>query len=1026
MTLADTRDRWQNPQTLHQNRVAAHTTLVPYESEADPRSGDRQRSPWYQSLNGDWSFFYAELPSLVPYDAHEDDGDDSIWESVAVPGCWQLQGYGTPNYSNVRYPFPVDPPFVPHENAVGCYRHAFDVPESWNGRTVSLVFDGVMSGFTVWLNGEEVGFSKGSHLPAEFDVTSFIRPSHNQIAVQVQQRSDASYLEDQDMWRLNGIFRGVWLSSAAHLHVEDISTRTAFNEDRSHASLSVGIALTNAGSAVDGTSALVRLTDASGEVVAEVSQAVGRVAAGGASTIETTLEVPAPDLWSAESPSLYGLTVTLVDANDSNGESVGVEVGFRDIEIRDRQLFVNGHSIKIQGVNRHDFHPDYGYAVPYRAMVRDIELMKQHNINTVRSSHYPNDERWYDLCDRYGIYVIDEADLETHGFHLVGDWSQLANDPDWKDAFIDRAERMVLRDRNHPSIIIWSLGNESGYGDNHDAMADWIRETDPSRPVHYEGCVHVPDRTPIASDLHSTMYPAIGTVLAEADRSDDPRPYFMCEYAHAMGTGPGSLIDYWNAIRSSDRLIGGCVWEWADHGIRQVSPDGSEWFAYGGDFNDHPNDGNFCLDGLVSPDREPHPGLIELKTIYQPIAVSLVQASPLTVRIENRHAFIGLDDYHARWTLKRDWTTVASGILALGSVEPDQAIEVQVPAEAVDNPEGDSWLDLSFELATDKPWAAAGHIVASSQLPLHVATLSLDATRSHGTLEVDEVDETLFIHTANCDTVFDLQFGTITDLTWRGQPLLTSGPDFDAWRAPTDNDRYIAAEWRAAGLDRLRHRVVGIEVDTSDNQQVRINAHLRYGAASLRPAFDVNFAYTFHNDGSFRLGVTVNPAEWLSVLATLPRVGLAFVLARQFDRFTWYGLGPLETYPDRKESGRVGRWEGTVGQLDSCPIFPQEYGNRSDVRWASLRDDYGTGLAIRGSQPMSVNANLFTSHDLDVATNVRQLVPRDEVLVHIDAATAGLGSASCGPKPLASYFCPPEPMTFEVVFEPGVLDERPF
>jgi beta-galactosidase/beta-glucuronidase len=1024
MASSPVHERWQNPRALQQNRVTAHATLVPYISEADARSGERQRSPWYQSLNGDWQFFYAELPSLVPYDAHEDDGDDSIWDSVAVPGCWQLQGYGTPNYTNVRYPFPVDPPFVPHESAIGCYRHAFDLPKSWEGRTISLVFDGVMSGFTVWLNGEEIGYSKGSHLPAEFDVTSFIRPSHNQLAVQVMQRTDASYLEDQDMWRLNGIFRDVWLASSAHLHVEDLVTRTTFNEDRSHATLTATIALANSGSASRGASAVVRLSDATGAVVAEATQALGRIGAGKPSSVEVSLEVPEPDLWSAELPALYAMTVTLVDAEGVTGDSVGLNVGFRDIEIRDRQLFVNGRSVKVQGVNRHDFHPDYGYAVPYRAMVRDIELMKQHNINTVRTSHYPNDDRWYDLCDRYGLYVIDEADLETHGFGLVGDWSQLANDPDWKDAFLDRAERMVLRDRNHPSVIIWSLGNESGYGDNHDAMAAWIRQTDPSRPVHYEGCVHVPERTPIASDLHSTMYPAVATVLAEAERSDDERPYFMCEYAHAMGTGPGSLVDYWEAIRNSERLIGGCVWEWADHGIRQVGADGKEWFAYGGDFNDHPNDGNFCLDGLVSPDREPHPGLIELKTIYQPVAVSLVKNDPLTVRIENRHAFTGLDAYHARWVLKRDWTTVASGVLALGT-EPGRSADVRIQVDPVLSEGGDVWLDLSFELAADTPWAAAGHLVAFNQLQIHSASRSSDLERvSRGSLGVDEVDETLFIHTGNCDIVFDLQFGTISDLTWRGRPLLTSGPSFDVWRAPTDNDKYIAAEWRAAGLDRLHHRLVDLDIDTSKREQLLIEAHLRYGAASLRPAFDVRLTYTFHDDGSIRLGVSAVPAAWLSQLATLPRVGLSFVMARQFDRFTWYGLGPHETYPDRKESGHVGRWEGTVGQLDTCPIFPQEYGNRSEVRWASLRDDYGTGLVMRGSQPVSMNVNLFTSHDLDVATNVRQLVPRDEVLVHIDAATAGLGSASCGPKPLASYLCPPEPVTFDVLFEPGTLDQH--
>jgi beta-galactosidase/beta-glucuronidase len=1007
---------WQDPTRLHHNRVQAHTTLIPHESR-DVR--DRHQSPWFQLLNGEWQFFYAELPSLIPFDAHEDDGDDSIWDTLSVPGCWQLQGYGTPNYTNVRYPFPVDPPYVPDNNPVGCYRHAFDVPESWNGRRISLTFDGVASAFTVWLNGIEVGFSKGSHLPAEFDVTSFIRPSHNQLAVQVMRWSDASYLEDQDMWRLNGIFRDVWLGSTANLRIQDLATRTSFNEDRSQATLDIDIELANSGSTARGQTVEVQLIDGAGALIAGTSVATGQVKAGGKKSLAAQLAITNPSHWSAETPTLYEVTATIVDNDGKTGESVGIAVGFRDIEIRDSQLLVNGVPVTLQGVNRHEFHPDYGYAVPHAAMVRDIELMKQHNINTVRTAHYPDDERWYDLCDRYGLYVIDEADLETHGFGPVGDWSQLANDPDWKNAFLDRAERMVRRDRNHPSIIVWSLGNESGYGDNHDAMAELIREIDPSRPIHYEGCGHVPDRQPKASDFHSVMYPGVDEVIAQGSRTDDSRPYFMCEYAHAMGTGPGSLVDYWNAIRASDRLIGGCVWEWADHGIRQLAPDGTAWFAYGGDFGDHPNDGSFCLDGLVSPDRVPHPGLIELKTIYQPITVALASTRPLSVTVTNRHSFRNLDRFLLRWTVKRDWTTVASGIVQPGDIAPGTSADLEIPFALPDSPTNDFWLDLAFEDTLHQPWAPAAHAIAFTQISLHAADISAPAILTTGrSIEMDEIDEILFIHTVDCDTIFDTQSGTITDLSWRGQPLLVSGPVFDVWRAPTDNDRYIAQDWRNAGLDRLQSRLVDIDIEEDDGS-VNVQAVMSIGGYSLRPAFDLRANYRFHADGSFALDITANPAEWLTKFETLPRVGISFAMPVQFDQIAWYGLGPHETWPDRRESGHVGRWSGTVGELDISPIVPQEYGNRSDVRWADLRDDFGTGFRLRGDRLMSLNAGRYSAHDLERAANVRNLVQRDEIIVHLDAATAGLGSASCGPKPLQRYLVPAQPAAFAIEFTPG-------
>lgn len=467
---------WQDPSMLQRNREPARPLLIPYADDATALAGDRDRSPWYRCLNGEWLFHYAESTALVPADAAEPDADELSWDTIPVPSVWQMHGYGTPQYCNVQYPFPVDPPHVP-DHPVGCYRQAFSVPRSWEGRRIRLTFDGVCSAFTVWLNGHEVGFSKGSHMPAEFDITDMLEDDDNLLAVQVHQWSDASYLEDQDMWRFNGIFRDVWLAALPQAYIEDVEATSELADDFTAATLKV--AVTVAGDAGAGHVIDAALFDADGNEV-------GAMTLGGGDALAGEIAVSDPRLWSPEDSACYTL---LVRNRTADGEIVEVQrqtVGFRTVEIRDQQLWVNGVSIKIQGVNRHDDHPDYGYAVPYEAMARDVTLMKQHNVNTVRTSHYPNDSRFYELCDRLGLFVIDETDLETHGLQIGGDWSQLTDDPDWQAACLDRLQRMVERDKNHPSIIIWSLGNEAGYGRNQDAMYDWLKERDPSRPIHFD------------------------------------------------------------------------------------------------------------------------------------------------------------------------------------------------------------------------------------------------------------------------------------------------------------------------------------------------------------------------------------------------------------------------------------------------------------------------------------------------------------------------------------------------------------
>ncbi|MGI8482719.1 MAG: glycoside hydrolase family 2 TIM barrel-domain containing protein [Thermomicrobiales bacterium] len=1035
-TSGATAPAWQDPTVLHLNRDDPRALLIPFADRASALSGDRSRSPWYRSLNGDWLFHYSERPATIPVDAYEDEADDHEWATLPIPSCWQMHGYGTPNYTNVNYPFPVDPPHVPDDNPVGCYRQTFDFPSTWDGRRIFLTFDGVCSAFTVWLNGDEVGFSKGSHMPAEFDITALLRAGSNQLAVQVLQWSDASYLEDQDMWRLNGIFRDVWIMALDPFHIRDVRIETTLDDRYSEATIATHLSLRSYLEANWEMEERFILYAPDGTIILDERGGMHGMAPfedNDAGNLHGEYEVASPLLWTAETPNLYPMLIEHRDGDGNLREILRQPVGFRKIEIRDRQLWVNGVSIKIQGVNRHDDHPDYGYAVPYASMVEDIRLMKQHNVNTVRTSHYPNDSRFYDLCDRYGLYVIDEADLETHGFEPVGNWSQPSNDPLWHDAFLDRAIRMVMRDRNHPSIIMWSIGNESGYGDNHDAMAEWIRASDPSRPVHYEGTRHIPDRAPTATDLLSTMYPTVADIIAEGQRMDDPRPYFMCEYAHAMGNGSGSFREYWEAIRAHERLIGGCVWEWADHGIRQHTASGEEFFAYGGDFNDHPNDGNFCIDGLLSPDRVPHSTALEMKKVYEPVTADLVDLQQGIIPIENRQAFAGLDSLIARWELRENGRVVQEGILPTLSVPAGTSELITIPYSPPTGHSGaEYWLDLVFTTASTSLWAPAGFEIAHIQLEMPVeltespsADQGIDA-QGEAPLTVIETEELTFGHTQNGSVIFDREIGGIVDWALNGRGLLTSGPRLNVWRAPTDNDKYIIAEWRKYGLDKLQHRIERCELVAQDETSAAIEIEATVGAYSRYPAFHVQYLYVVSGSGEIAITTNVFPHPSLDDLLTLPRVGLQFTMpggAGSFDRMAWYGRGPHESYPDRKDSTTIGEWSGSVADQFVNYVFPQENGSKADTRWAAITSAQGTGLLAVAEQPVQFSALSFTPEDLDRANHTFELLPRDETVVNLDLLMAGLGSSACGPRPLDRYLIPALEVSFTIYLSPIMTTE---
>jgi len=1026
MTLATntTTHDWENPNLLAINREPSHATLTPYADETSALAGVRGTSPFFKLLNGDWQFCYLLTPDDVPEEFSQPSFTTEEWAAIPVPSNWQMHGYGIPVYTNVAYPYPVDPPRVPQANPVGLYRRTFTVPAGWDGRQVFLTFEGVDSAFYVWVNGWKVGYSQGAHLPSEFNITPYLQPGENLVAVQVFQCSDGSYLEDQDMWRMSGIFRDVALFAAPGIHLRDTRLRTPLDAQYANATLQIAVSLKNYTlEAVDSGAVMARLIDPDGQTVfAKSLTDTLHLDAEAELTVEAEIPVTAPRKWSAEEPVLYTLLLSLCGADGHVLEVQRWPVGFRQVEMKQQRVLVNGVPITIKGVNRHDSHPDLGHAVSLASMKQDILLMKQHNINAVRTSHYPNDPRWYDLCDRYGLYIIDEADLETHGMPQL---SQLSRDPEWQAAYLDRAERMVQRDKNHPCVIIWSLGNESGYGDNHIKMAAWMHANDPTRLVHYEGATGWGNQEGLDSDcvdLVSTMYPTVERLIEEGQCTDDPRPFFMCEYAHAMGNGPGNLQEYWDAIYTYDRLLGGCVWEWVDHGIRRQTEGGEEWFAYGGDFGDLPNDGNFCIDGLIFPDRIPHPALIELKKVMEPVKVEAVELSTGKVRVTNRYDFRSLSHLDGRWTVLEGGRILAQGTLPALELPAGQTTEITLPYTLpVGKPGAEYWLNIDFTLVGAACWAARGHEVAYTQFALPVPTppAPVAAISAMPPVRLDEWNDRFIVQGEEFSLVFDRRRGTIASWTHQGMPLIAAGPELLAWRAPTDNDKHIANEWRSAGLDRLQPRIDAVTLANVLPGAIRIEVESVLATYSLPPAFICRSQFTIYGSGDVLIETAITPREGLP---HLPRLGWQLTMPAGFDHFAWYGRGPHENYLDRKQSAHIGVYTGTVEEQHVPYIMPQENGNKDDVRWAAVTNLRGAGLLAIGLPLLNVSAHHYTTGDLTHARHTYELARRAETVLHLDYRHGGLGSNSCGPGPLPQYLLQPELVTFAVRLRPFSQD----
>ncbi|MEV4114329.1 glycoside hydrolase family 2 TIM barrel-domain containing protein [Nonomuraea sp. NPDC049695] len=954
-------------------------------------------------LNGDWAFRFSQTGLDEPDGFELPTYDDKEWDRLPVPSHWQLHGYGKPAYLNIPYPIPLDPPFVPDENQTGDYRRVFDLPGSWEGIPAVMRFEGVDSCARVWLNGLELGVSRGSRLPVEFDASEALRPGCNVLTARVHQYSSGTYLEDQDTWRLSGIFRDVALLARPVGGIRDVFVHADYDASSGGGQVRFEV-----------------------EAGASVQVSIPLLGVSAASAGETlTFDQVRP--WSAEEPFLYEAVLA------TPAEQVRVRFGFRTVAINDSGvLTVNGRRVVLRGVNRHEFDPDRGRVMSLELMRRDVELMKQHNINAVRTSHYPPHPAFLDLCDELGLWVMLECDLETHGFEQTRPepWQRNpSDDPQWRDAYLDRIQRTVERDKNHPSVIAWSLGNEAGDGQNLAAMAAWIHQRDPSRPVHYEG-----DRLARYVDIYGEMYrtPAVVRRIGQGrlrpgemfypprdgagDPADEPRnskPFVYTEFAHAMGNGPGGLAEYMRLCEQHPRVQGGFVWEWMDQGLRSTDALGREFFAYGGDFGEDLHDGNFICDGLMFPDRTPSPGMLEYQKVNEPVVIE--PGSPGHISVRNRYAFLDLSHLRFTWSLSREGIPIAGGPLALPHVAAGERIEIPIP-EAYE--EGERWLTVQAELANPTAWAPEGHVVAWGQIP--PAGTGARAALTDRRVPAETAGEHIVLGPAR----FDRRTGTLVILG----DHRCDGPQLALWRAPTDNDaawaQGDARYWKGRGLDRLRHRTVS--VDPGDTGLAVV---VRSSAANS----DCGYlsTYRWDTDGQrLRVRVHTEPfghwPERADVFAeamvdpdlpdeertellrrdkapSVARIGLVWQLPQEWSQIQWFGAGPGEAYPDSRQAARIGRFHATVDDLQTPYVRPQDNGTRADVRWAEITDPAGAGIRIEGEPAFSLAARRWSDRHLAAARHQTDLVPEPLIYLYTDHVVHGVGSGAVGPGVLPQY-----------------------
>ncbi|MFI3333458.1 MAG: glycoside hydrolase family 2 TIM barrel-domain containing protein [Rikenellaceae bacterium] len=1033
---------WQNQNVNQVNRLNARATSYPFDSLDKALSGDRDLAE-ISSLNGVWKFHYSDDEAESPSNFYEQSYDSSQWDNIEVPSCWEMKGYGYPNYSNSTYPFPNNPPFISRNNPTGCYLKDFTLPAEWDGKRIIIRFGGVYSGFYLWVNGQEVGYAEDSCLPSEFDITDFVHQGENSVAVKALKWSDGSYMEDADHWRMAGIHREVLIMATPKVSLYDFGVRTQIDIQNNRARLMIRPEIVNLdNSNVDGWKLSAQLyDDKKNEVFISPIEILAKQILTEPYPQRDNVyfgmmqgDVVSPKLWSAEQPNLYTLVMTLTNTQGDIVDIRSTQVGFRDVRIEDEQLLINGKSIKLYGVNRHDHSDTGGKTVTREEMEADVRLMKQYNFNAVRCSHYPNDPYFYELCDKYGIYVMDEANLETH--HAKG---YLANRPEWVGAYLERATRMVQNNRNHPSIIIWSLGNESGCGANHAAMSGWIKDFDPTRPIHYEGAqgdpqhpLYIPVSRKLASivtseivteepekapesrcdgyanpddpayvDMLSRMYPLVSSLEKLALDPIINRPVVMCEYAHSMGNSTGGLYEYWELIHKHKRLIGGYIWDWIDQGLREVDPNtGEVYWNYGGDYEPEGvhHDSNFCINGVIGPDRHIKPAMYECKYVFQPIEFSFKQ--PNTLTILNRNVFTSSDNYIYHWELRSEDRVLQSGEVEFEGCAPGESTSAVLPIKEFKMlPEAEYWLRVTAHEKSKKLYAEAGFEVAWDQFAYNTPKRVTTEGSTKGPITLLKEDDSTYIIEGK-DFNIEIEDGYISRYSQGGTEVISAPLKPNLWRAETDNDW---RGWKAGavmGFWRDAHSVASSEVVSIEEATGRVSITTK---VSITDRAQIDLHYNIWADGSIEVSYTLTKD---SDLPELMRIGLQCEINNQLANITYYGLGDWENYTDRSRSAMMGVYSSTVEDMCFDYVVPQENGNRCGVRWIALLGK-SRGVQIVAQDELAVSVWNTSQESLAEAKHTNEIVelPHSYTL-NIDKEQAGVGgtdSWSIKARPMEQY-----------------------
>ncbi|WP_121603848.1 beta-galactosidase subunit alpha [Virgibacillus sp. Bac332] len=998
---------WEDITITDQNRMKPRAFFYSYPNKQTAIDGDPEYTHHFKSLNGLWDFLFLSAPEYSPVGFEQINHDRSSWDSIQVPSNWQMEGYGKMHYSDVWYHFPIRPPYVPSDNPTGIYHRKFSIDTTWLKDDVILRFHGVDSAFHIWINGEMVGYSKGARMTSEFTITPYVMDGKNEITVRVYQWSDGTYLEDQDMWWLSGIFRDVELYTQPKSGIEDFKVETNVKDQFSKGELLVS-------GSIRGWQENIRiqyeLVNDQQETVALGNQCIGE-------RFIIKEIIPQPELWSAESPYLYTLHLTVL-LDDQVIEVIPQQIGFRHIEIKGKTFTVNGVAIKLKGVNRHDFHPATGRVVSKEDMLQDILLMKQHNINAIRTAHYPNHPYLYTLCDTYGIYVVDEADLECHGFELTNNFNWISDNPLWEDMYVDRLIRMVHRDKNHPSIIMWSLGNESGFGHNFKVMAKHCKDIDATRLVHYEG-----DSKAEVTDVYSTMYtwlenPPEGRKTMQAIAETTKKPHIHCEYGHAMGNGPGGLKEYQELINKYEHLQGGFIWEWYDHGIETVDENGSKYYRYGGDFGDDPTNGNFCIDGLLMPDRTPSPALVEYKKIIEPIDTSAVELNQGRIKVENRYDFISLNHVTLHYAIQRDGEALHARTCALPPIPARTAEEIILDLDFnfYKEPGTEYYLTLSYLTNRDFTWSAKGHELATAQFKLPITVEKTKPILPKGALTLKETQHTIEIINSEVEIIFDKVNGQMISWKKNGLAVVEKGPKLQFWRAPIDNDMHILKDYKEKYFMHLWHEVVEeVQYKRTDNTII-ITVKTVNGTTNSAWYYECMYQYHIYPNGDMLFQVSGTPSGIIeNAPKMIPRIGVEMRLNKDCDTTRWYGRGPGESYSDSKQANQIGVYERSVSKLFTNYVYPQENGNRTDTRWVRFVDHDGVAIMAVGTQStFDFNASYYEINDLEHANHTIDLEKRPYIVLHLDHKQNGLGSNSCGQNQLEKYRCKFESFSFEL------------